>query len=70
MLNEAGGDCNLKIYMSTLTLDLLDFDLERQPDKSSLGCYVFKGKRLIGVLEYKDQDQALENPIGSGPSNE
>jgi hypothetical protein len=56
--------------MSSLLLDLIDFDLDNATDKSALGCYVFKGKRLIGVLVYKDPDQALEIPIGSGPSTE
>lgn len=40
--------------MSVITFDVLDVEVDEKIDKSTIGCYVTVGKRLLDVLVISD----------------
>ena len=50
--------------LNTVTLDVLDIEMEREIDKSGIGCYISKDNKLLDVLIIADIEQKLKISLG------
>ena len=46
--------------LNTVTLDVLDIEMEREIDKAGVGCYISKDNKLLDVLIIADIEQKLK----------